>query len=48
MTKADKHQADSREPIPEGEGRFPWWIWVIILLWLAYAFLIGPFELTGP
>jgi hypothetical protein len=34
--------------IPEGQGRFPWWIWLIILVWLVYAFLIGPFELTGP
>jgi hypothetical protein len=34
--------------IPEGEGRFPWWIWVAVLAWLVYAFLIGPFALTSP
>jgi hypothetical protein len=36
------------EPIEEGEGRFPWWIWVVILLWLVYAFVIAPFEITRP
>lgn len=36
------------EPIEEGEGRFPWWIWVVIVLWLVYAFVIAPFEVTRP
>jgi hypothetical protein len=34
--------------IHEGEGRFPWWIWIAVVAWLAYAFLIGPFALTSP
>jgi hypothetical protein len=34
--------------IPEGEGRFPWWIWIAVVAWLVYAFLIGPFALTSP
>jgi hypothetical protein len=36
------------QEIREGEGRFPWWIWLVIVLWLIYAFVIGPFELTSP
>ncbi len=36
------------EPIAEGEGRFPWWIWVAILIWIIYAFFIAPFEITAP
>jgi hypothetical protein len=38
----------SESEIHEGEGRFPWWIWIAILIWLVYAFLIGPFHITGP
>ena len=41
------HEAQG-EPILEGEGRFPWWIWGVILGWLIYAFVIGPFEVTHP
>lgn len=44
----DRVPREEGEPIHEGEGRFPWWIWVAILLWLVYAFLIGPFNLTSP
>ncbi len=43
--KKDKFQEPA---IHEGEGRFPWWIWVAILAWLVYAFLVGPFSLTSP
>ncbi len=48
MAKSKKTEQGSPEPIHEGEGRFPWWIWVAVLLWLIYAFLIGPFDLTSP
>lgn len=34
--------------IHEGKGRFPWWIWMIIVGWLVYAFLLAPFDLTSP
>ncbi len=34
--------------IEEGEGRFPWWIWVPLLIWILYALLIAPFDLTSP
>lgn len=36
------------QEIHEGEGRFPWWIWVAVVAWLIYAFLIGPFAVTRP
>lgn len=39
---------DDDPPIKEGEGGFPWWIWVFIAAWLVYAFLIGPFDWLSP
>jgi len=38
---------DSNE-IHEGKGRFPWWIWLVVAIWLVYAFFIAPFDLTSP
>lgn len=34
--------------IHEGKGRFPWWAWVVIGIWLGYALLLAPFDLTSP
>jgi len=49
MSKTDKpNHAPSGSEIHEGEGRFPWWVWLAILIWLVYAFFIGPFHTTGP
>jgi hypothetical protein len=45
---ADKNSEIEQPEIPEGEGRFPWWIWIAVVAWLVYAFLIGPFALTSP
>ncbi len=43
-------QSRNREPIQirEGHGRLPWWGWVLIVLALIYAFLIGPFNWFPP
>lgn len=43
-TQKEKHDLE----IPEGEGRFPWWVWIAVVAWLVYAFLIGPFAFTSP
>jgi hypothetical protein len=49
MSQTEKRDNTPREPeIRAGQGRFPWWIWVAIGLWLIYAFFIGPFRWTGP
>jgi len=50
MAKADKRRPEETESglIAEGEGRFPWWVWLLILGWLIYAFVIAPFEVTHP
>jgi len=48
MAKRKENKSITGSEIPEGEGRFPWWIWVAALIWLIYAFFIGPFALTGP
>lgn len=45
IEETDKHES---QQIDEGEGRFPWWIWVIVLIWIIYAFFIAPFEFTNP
>jgi hypothetical protein len=45
---ADKNSEIEQPEIAEGEGRFPWWIWIAVVAWLVYAFLIGPFALTSP
>jgi len=42
------HPEGSRPSIPEGQGRFPWWIWIAIALWLIYAFFLGPFNWFSP
>jgi len=46
--QAPENKSTGGSEIPEGEGRFPWWIWAAFLIWLIYAFLIGPFDLTSP
>ncbi|GEM_PF-1201382 len=48
LTTNSQTQSEPEEFIAEGEGRFPWWIWVIVLGWLIYAFGIAPFEVTHP
>lgn len=51
MKRMDKRQGNKAirsSEIPEGEGRLPWWIWLAALIWLIYAFLIGPFDLLSP
>lgn len=47
---ADKSTPEREESglIAGGEGRFPWWIWLVFFGWLIYAFLIAPFEVTHP
>lgn len=34
--------------ISEGYGSFPTWLWVIILLSIAFAWLAAPFSLFNP
>ena len=46
--RAQPQTPSAEEPIREGEGRFPWWIWIVFFGWLIYAFLIAPFEVTHP
>jgi hypothetical protein len=36
------------ELIDEGEGKLPWWIWAVMLIWIMYGIFVGPFELTNP
>jgi hypothetical protein len=48
QTTEKTKQMTPESEIREGEGRFPWWVWIAIVTWLVYAFLIGPFHITGP
>jgi hypothetical protein len=36
------------DEIHEGRGGFPWWVWLVIVAWMIYAFLVAPFDLTSP
>lgn len=47
-TSTSSTSSTAEGPIPEGEGRFPWWIWPVFVGWLVYAFAIAPFEVTRP
>lgn len=34
--------------IHEGNGRLPWWVWIAVLMWIIYAFFLGPFHWFWP
>lgn len=42
------NQNSDEHDIHEGRGKFPWWIWMAVAIWVIYAFFIAPFDLTSP
>lgn len=41
-------QAPQSKEIHEGKGTFPWWVWIAVVIWIAYAFFLGPFHWFSP
>ncbi|HEY5596447.1 MAG TPA: hypothetical protein VIL47_04210 [Candidatus Bipolaricaulota bacterium] len=41
-------QAPQFKEIHEGNGTFPWWVWIAVWIWIVYAFFLGPFHWFPP